>query len=209
MTDTVNPTAEPVAEQAAAEAANRAATQAADNASATAASERALKAAREAASKALAALTDLTHSVREQAAALAERFRPQLSSAASSAVGYAKEQPAKTLLASAALGAAVVGLYMLVTRSSQRHHVALRPSLKAQFGDAAADAFDAARDGVTDTVDTLRDKAQAAAERLRQPLNAATSYAQEDPLKAVVIAAVAGAVAMALIATVVSSQRDD
>ena len=104
MTDTVNPAADPAAEQAAAEAAEaakRAATQAADNASATAASERALKAAREAASKALAALTDLTHSVREQAAALAERVRPQLAYAA----GYAKEQPAKTLLASAAQSA--------------------------------------------------------------------------------------------------------
>ena len=209
MTDTVNPAADPVAEQAAAEAANRAATQAADNASATAASERALKAAREAAGKALAALTDLTHSVREQAAALAERLRPQLSSAASSAVGYAKEQPAKTLLVSAALGAAVVALYTLLSRSGQRHQFTLRPSLKTQLGDAAADAFDAARDGVADTVDTLRDKAQAAPERLRQPLNAATSYAQEDPVKAVVIAAVAGAVAMALIAAVVNSQRDD
>ena len=208
MTDTVNPAADPAAGQAAAEAAEaakRAATQAADNASATAASERALKAAREAAGKALAALTDLTHSVREQAAALAERVRPQLASAA----GYAKEQPAKTLLASAALGAAVVGLYALLTRSGERHHVPLRPSLKAQLGDAAADAFDAARDGVADTVDTLRGKAQAASERLRQPLEAATSYAQEDPVKAVIMAAVAGAVAMALIAAVVSSQRDD
>ncbi len=213
MTDTVNPStnpaADPTADKAANEAAGRAATQAADNASATAASERALKAAREAASKALAALTELTHNVREQAAALAERLRPQLSSAATSAVGYAKEQPARTLLASAALGAAVVGLYMLITRSSQPHHVTLRPSLKTQIGDAASDAFDAARDGVTDTVESLRDKAQAATERLRQPLNAATSYAQEDPLKAVVIAAVAGAVAMALIAAVASSQRDD
>ena len=98
---------------------------AAGAAAATAASERALKAAREAASKALAALTELTQSVREQAAALAERMRPQLASAA----GYAKEQPAKTLLASAALGAAVVGLYALLTRSGASHHVALRPSL--------------------------------------------------------------------------------
>ena len=205
MTDTTHLAAEQAAEQAAEHAAGHAATQAADNASATAASERALKAAREAASKALAALTDLTQSVREQAAALAERMRPQLASAA----GYAKEQPAKTLLASAALGAAVVGLYALLTRSGASHHVALRPSLKAQLGDAAADAFDAARDGVADTVDTLRSKAQAATERLRQPLDAATSYAQEDPVKAVVIAAVAGAVAMALIAALVSSQRDD
>ena len=183
------------------------------NDTASAASERALKAARDAASVALGALKDLTQSVREQAAALAERVRPQLSSAA----GYAKEQPAKTLLASAALGAAVVGLYMLLTRGAGvTHGVALRPSLKAQLGDAATDALGAARDGVSDAVGTLRDtaeslrgKAAAATERLREPLDAATDYAKEDPVKAVLIAAVAGAVAMALIAAVVSSQRDD
>ena len=180
---------------------------------ATAASDRAIKAARDAASVALGALKDLTQSVREQAASLAERVRPQLSSAA----GYAKEQPAKTLLASAALGAAVVGLYMLLTRSSfSRNDFLLRPSLKSQLSDAAAGAYDAARDGVSDTVGTLRDtaealrgKAAAATERLREPLDAATDYAKEDPIKAVLIAAVAGAVAMALIAAVVSSQRDE
>lgn len=179
----------------------------------SAASERALKAARDAASVAVGALKDLTHSIREQAASLADRVRPQLSSAA----GYAKEQPAKTLLASAALGAAVVGLYMLLTRTgASRHALTLRPSLKTQLSDAAAGALDAARDGVSDTVGTLRDtaeslrgKAAEAAERLREPLDAATDYAREDPVKAVLIAAVAGAVAMALIGAVVSSQRDE
>ena len=177
-----------------------------------AAAERALNAARQAASKALAALTELTKSVREQAATLAERVRPQLASAA----GYAKEEPAKTLLASAALGAALVGLYVLLTRSGERHAVALRPSLRAQLGDAAADALDAARDTARETVeslrnstDALRDKASAAGERLRVPLESATAYAKEDPAKAVLIAAVAGAVAMALITAVASSQRGD
>ena len=182
-------------------------------AAASAASERAMKAARDAANVALGALKDLTQSVREQAAALAERVRPQLSSAAD----YAKEQPAKTLLVSAALGAAVVGLYLMLTRTGgSRHDVALRPSLKAQLGDAANDALDAARGSVSEAVGTLRDtaeslrgKAAAATERLREPLDAATDYAKEDPIKAVLIAAVAGAVAMALIAAVVSSQRDE
>ena len=182
------------------------------SAEAVAASERALNAARQAASKALAALTDLTKSVREQGAALAEKVRPQLDSAAS----YAKEQPVKTLLISAALGAAVVGLIALLTPSGRR----TAASMKASVGDAAVGAYDAARGTVGDTVDTLRDKASEASEllrekaagageRLRQPLASASAYTQEDPAKALLIAAVAGAVVMALVAAVAIAQNDD
>lgn len=182
------------------------------SAEALAASERALNAARQAASKALAALSDLTQSVREQGAALAEKLRPQLDSAAS----YAKDRPVKTLLISAALGAAVVGLIALLSPPGRR----AASSMKSSLGDAAADAYDTVRGGVADSVDSLRDKAAAASdllreqaaaagERLRQPIDSVAAYTQEDPTKALLIAAVAGAVAMALIAAVASAQRDD
>ncbi len=76
--------------------------------------------------------------------------------------------------------------------------------------DRAADTADAAiaathrvttnvLTGVSDKLHSLRDKASPAVDKISAPLDAASAYAQQAPLKSLLIAAAVGAAAMALV----------
>lgn len=76
--------------------------------------------------------------------------------------------------------------------------------------DRAADTADAAiaatqraannlLSGASDKVQSLRDKASPAVDRVVAPFDAASAYTQQAPLKSLLIAAAAGAAAMAIV----------
>lgn len=53
--------------------------------------------------------------------------------------------------------------------------------------------------GVSDKLHNLRDKASPAIDKISAPLDAASAYAQQAPLKSLLIAAAAGAALMAVV----------
>lgn len=61
--------------------------------------------------------------------------------------------------------------------------------------------------GVSDKLHSLRDKASPAVDKIAAPLDAASNYAQQAPLKSLLIAAAAGAAAMALLSLISRSSR--
>ena len=61
--------------------------------------------------------------------------------------------------------------------------------------------------GVSDKIHGLRDKVSPAVDRVTAPLDAASAYTQDAPLKALLIAAAAGAAAMALLNLMSRSSR--
>ena len=79
--------------------------------------------------------------------------------------------------------------------------------------DRAADSADAAiaatqraannlLAGASDKVQSLRDKASPAVDRVVAPFDAASAYTQQAPLKSLLIAAAAGAAAMAIVSLI-------
>ena len=76
-----------------------------------------------------------------------------------------------------------------------------------QAADSADAAIRSARQRATDVLDGVKSKASATLERLRPQLDSVTSYAKEEPTKALLIAAAAGAGLMALIALSARASR--
>lgn len=181
--------------------------------------EAAMQAVREKTHDALDGLTDSMQTVKDQASAAMERFRPQIDAVAS----YAKDEPTKALLIAAATGAALIALISLMGRSSSDVEVPSSKRLRrtasdtadewrkaasnasddaaSRAGDAMSGARGAARaayDGIADTVQQLRDQAAPMVDRVRPQIDAVTGYAKDDPAKALLIAAAAGAALMGL-----------
>src|SRR4051812_3386694 len=86
----------------------------------------------------------------------------------------------------------------------------------SEFADKAAESADAAiqsarqrandaMDGFSNTVQSVKDRTTATLERLRPQLDQVTNYAKEEPTKALLIAAAAGAGIMGLVALMARS----
>jgi len=201
--------------------------------------------------------------LREQADAVVERIQPQIAAVST----YARDEPTKALLISAAVGAAVMGLIALAVRSGSRsptqQTVSAGRSAMAAIRDAALDLADsaqsmaadaleaaqkrvagaldstqkrvaAARDSVQERVAAARDSAQKRAEesadgvseaaadawkkvrdqaaplvdKIRPQIDAAAAYAKDDPVRAAIGLAAAGAIIAGLIALTRSSDDD-
>jgi len=189
--------------------------------------------------------------LREQADAVVERIQPQIAAVST----YARDEPTKALLISAAAGAAVMGLIALVVRSGSRSPVeqttSAGRSAMAAIRDAAldladsaqsmaADALEAAQKRVAGALDStqkrvasardnaqkraddttagvseaaadawkkVRDQAAPLVDKIRPQIDAATAYAKDDPVRAAIGLAAAGAVIAGLIA--LTRQSDD
>ena len=187
--------------------------------------------------------------LREQADAVVQRIQPQISAVTT----YAREEPTKALLISAAAGAALMGLFALIVRSSGRTPVqSAGRSAMAAIRDAAldladsaqtmaldaleatqkraADAFEATQkraagvlgttqkraaataesvsETVADTWKKVRDQAGPVVDKIKPQIDAAAAYAKEDPARAALGLAAAGAIIAGLIALTRHSQDD-
>ena len=198
--------------------------------------------------------------LREQADAVVQRIQPRIAAVST----YAREEPTKALLISAATGAALMGLVALIVRASGRSPVqSAGRSAMAAIRDAALDLADsaqsmaadvlaatqqraadvldgaqqratdalgsaqkrandalattqkragAAADSVSETVADMlkkvRDQAAPVVDKIRPQIDAATAYAKEDPARAALGLAAAGAVIAGLIALTRHSQDD-
>lgn len=193
--------------------------------------------------------------LREQTDAVVQKMRPQIDAVSN----YARDEPTKALLISAATGAALMGLVALMSRSSGRRvqvpsrgaamsamatlrdaaldladraHSAANDALGAgqKFADSAqkraheaqkraqdlADDtqkraqsnVDAASDAMSDAWQSLRDQAAPVVDKLRPQIDAVTNYAKEDPARAALGMAAAGAVLVGLLALIRRSEND-
>jgi ElaB/YqjD/DUF883 family membrane-anchored ribosome-binding protein len=201
--------------------------------------------------------------LREQADAAVLRIQPQLAAVST----YARNEPTKALLMSAAAGAALMGLFALMVRSSGRSPMAAGASAlaagasaMAAIRDAALDLADSAQSMANDALESTQQRAAAAAdsvgkrasaaadnvsrraaaaadsvsaaaesvseaaadawkkvrdqaapvvERVRPQIDAATQYVKEDPARAALGLAAAGAVVAGLLALIRYSRADD
>jgi ElaB/YqjD/DUF883 family membrane-anchored ribosome-binding protein len=202
--------------------------------------------------------------LRDQADAVVQRIQPQIAAVSS----YAREEPTKALLLSAAAGAALMGLVALMVRSGGSRSVgssaaSAGTSAMAAIRDAAldladsaqsmaADAFEAAQKRAADLVDAahqrasdvlgssqkrandavgstqkraaasmdsvtesvadawgkVRDRAAPVVDKLKPQIDAAAAYAKEDPTRAALGLAAAGAIVAGLIALSRSASDD-
>jgi ElaB/YqjD/DUF883 family membrane-anchored ribosome-binding protein len=187
--------------------------------------------------------------LREQADAVVQRIQPQIAAVTT----YVRAEPTKALLMSAAAGAALMGLFALIVRSSggSRTQSTGRSAMAAirdaaldladsaqtmaldaldatqkRAADAlgatqkrAADALDttqrrasAAADSVTESVadawKKVRDQAGPVVDRIKPQIDAAAAYAKEDPARAALGLAAAGAIVAGLIALARHAQDD-
>jgi ElaB/YqjD/DUF883 family membrane-anchored ribosome-binding protein len=201
----------------------------------------AIQTARQKAQDAMDGLSSRMQNVKDQANAALERLRPQIDTVAN----YAREEPGKALLISAAVGAGLMGLVALMARSGAGSS-ALPPTDRLR--QAAADAADSLRQAATDSIarvrkaalgtaddargkaadrtddasdlaatarakarqtydslaDTMsqwRDQAAPLVDKVRPQLETVMAYAKEDPAKALLLAAAAGAALMGLVST--------
>jgi ElaB/YqjD/DUF883 family membrane-anchored ribosome-binding protein len=203
--------------------------------------------------------------LRGQADAVVQRIQPQIAAVST----YARNEPTKALLISAAAGAALMGLITLLVRAGGRpSSPAAAPSLvssaMAAIRDAALDladsaqsmaasaidstqqraasaldsaqqrataALDATQKRAAAAVDSTRERASAAAEsvsgsvadawqkvrdqaapvvdKVRPQVDAATAYVKEDPTRAALGLAAAGAIIAGLVALARHAQSDD
>jgi ElaB/YqjD/DUF883 family membrane-anchored ribosome-binding protein len=191
--------------------------------------------------------------LREQADAVVERIQPQIAAVST----YAREEPTKALLISAAAGAAMMGLIALVVRSGSRSPVeetaSAGRSAMAAIRDAAleladnaqsmaAGAIEAAQKRVAGALDVtqkraaagrnsaqkqaedsadsvsdaaaeawkkVRDQAAPLVDKIRPQIDAAASYAKDEPVRAAIGLAAAGAIIAGLIALTRQSDYDD
>ena len=200
----------------------------------------AIRSARQRASAALGGLSETMRRMKDQAATLVDKVRPQLESVTS----YAKEEPTKALLIAAAAGAGVMALIALLARSGGGRMPSARSlrnaaestanewrkaatdrtgSWRKSASEAAADAADradnamsqatgamhstkkaaqAAYDGLSETMQDWKEQAASVAERVRPQIETVTNYAKDDPAKALLIAAAAGAALMGLMSAI-------
>ena len=187
--------------------------------------------------------------LREQADAVVQRIQPQIAAVTT----YVRAEPTKALLMSAAAGAALMGLFALIVRSSggSRTQSTGRSAMAAirdaaldladsaqtmaldaldatqkRAADAlgatqkrAADALDttqrrasAAADSVTESVadawKKVRDQAGPVVDRIKPQIDAVAAYAKEDPARAALGLAAAGAIVAGLIALARHAQDD-
>ena len=114
--------------------------------------------------------------LREQADAVVERIQPQIAAVST----YVRDEPTKALLISAAAGAALMGLFALIVRSSGRSQVPRRlgrRSAMAAIRDAALDLADSAQ---TMALDALEATQKRAADAL-DATHSAPRRARRDP----------------------------
>lgn len=213
--------------------------------------------------------TSTAQKLRDQADAVVQRIQPQITAVST----YARNEPTKALLISAAAGAALMGLIALVVRSSGRSSPApqaasLAKSTMAAIRDAALDladsaqniaagALDSARSRAADAIDRARARADGAAvdaadatqsraaaaldaarsrasaaadtvsetvaetwkkvrdqaapvvDKVRPQVEAAASYVREDPTRAALGLAAAGALVAGLVALARHASSDD
>lgn len=149
--------------------------QAADSADA------AIRTARTKAHDALDGLSDTMQNVKDQASAAFDRLRPQLDSV----TAYAKDEPTKALLISAAAGAAVMGLIALTMRSSGGVQVPSARELRKGTDDpadrwrsAAADAAEGWRKTAAGTASDWRQKTADAADEVTDRTDGAIESAR-------------------------------
>ena len=96
--------------------------------------------------------------LREQADAVVQRIQPQISAVST----YAREEPTKALLFSAAAGAALMGVIALIVRSSGRSSVpgaSAGRSAMAAIRDAALDLADSAQTMALDALEATKQRA--------------------------------------------------
>lgn len=212
----------------------------------------AIRSARQKAGDAIDGLSERMRGVKDQASATFERLRPQIDSVAS----YARDEPTKALLIAAAMGAGIMGLIALMSRSGghggRSSHAwreaaqdmaermrdsargvgdslrqsarnvgdSARKSAREMRDDARASAADmaaraaasaddtmrsgrgtakAAYDSLGETMQQLKDQAAPWVDRMRPQVDQVMTYAKDDPAKALMIAAAAGAALMGLI----------
>jgi len=204
----------------------------------------AIQTARQKAHDAMDGISNRMKNVKDQASATIERFRPQIDSMAN----YAREEPGKALLISAAVGAGLMGVVALLARSGTESSMPsasrlrqaaadaadsvrqaasesidrLRKAARDTTGDArsrANDQLDDARDqadsltktargkakqaydSLSDTMSQWRDQAGPLVDKIRPQLDTVMDYAKDDPAKALLLAAAAGAALMGLVST--------
>jgi len=204
----------------------------------------AIQTARQKAHDAMDGLSNRMKSVKDQASAAVERFRPQIDSVAN----YARDEPGKALLISAAVGAGLMGLVALMARSGSSSSLPTGDRLRQAAADAAdsvrqatndsiarlrkaaLDTADQARDSagsqaddardrvadlrnmakgkakqayesLADTVAQWRDQAGPVVDKIRPQIDTVMDYAKDDPAKALLLAAAAGAALMGLVST--------
>ena len=96
--------------------------------------------------------------LREQADAVVERIQPQIAAVST----YARDEPTKALLISAAAGAALMGVIALIVRSSGRSEVpgaTAGRSAMAAIRDAALDLADSAQTMALDALEATQKRA--------------------------------------------------
>lgn len=185
--------------------------------------------------------------LREQADAVVQRIQPQIDAVTT----YVRAEPTKALLISAAAGAALMGLFALIVRSSGRSQAPGRSAMAAirdaalDLADSAqrmaldaldatqkraADALGATQKRAADALDTTQRRASAAADsvtesvadawkkvreqagpvvdKIKPQIDAAAAYAKEDPARAALGLAAAGAIVAGLIALARHAQDD-
>ena len=204
----------------------------------------AIQTARQKAHDAMDGISNRMKNVKDQASATIERFRPQIDSMAN----YAREEPGKALLISAAVGAGLMGVVALLARSGNGSSMPSTSRLRQAAADAAdsvrqaasesidrlrkaaRDTSDDARsrandqlddvrdqadsltktargkakqayDSLSDTVSQWRDQAGPLVDKIRPQLDTVMDYAKDDPAKALLLAAAAGAALMGLVST--------
>lgn len=114
--------------------------------------------------------------LREQADAVVERIQPQIAAVST----YARNEPTKALLISAAAGAVLMGLIALLVRSSTRSAVSSAgASAMAAIRDAALDLADSAQSMAEDALDATHKRASAAMDATRDRAASALGATQE------------------------------
>jgi len=96
--------------------------------------------------------------LREQADAVVQRIQPQIAAVST----YARDEPTKALLISAAAGAALMGVIALIVRSSGRSQVpgaSTGRSAMAAIRDAALDLADSAQTMALDALEATKQRA--------------------------------------------------
>ena len=163
--------------------------------------------------------------LRDKTGAVVDRIQPQIDKVSD----FARNDPTKAMLIAAATGAGLMGLLALLARNNRpaspgaramtsirdaaldladRAHVAATDAIQAthQRASTAQQQVDdiqkragAVADSVTQTWQNLREQAAPVIDRLRPQLDAVASYAKDDPARAAIGVATAGAVLFGLL----------
>ena len=114
--------------------------------------------------------------LRDQADAVVQRIQPQIAAVST----YARNEPTKALLISAAAGAALMGLIALIVRSGGRSSpTSVASSAMAAIRNAALDLADSAQNIAADAIDSARSRAADAIDRARGRASSAADDAAD------------------------------